>query len=280
MNFSCPGLNDLLLKALSEDIASGDVTTDCCVSAESVSKGVVRAKEAGVICGLPIMSRIFALFDNKLDFNTRYTDGSRVVPGDIIAELSGSTRSILTTERTALNLLQILSGIATRTSKAVQIVSGTNAKIVDTRKTLPGLRVLSKYAVRCGGGYNHRFDLSSGVLIKDNHISAAGGITSAINAARNNSPITLKIEIETETLAQVEEAVTAGAHIIMLDNMDINTIEMAVKLINGRALCEASGNMGELHDNELRKVAETGVDFISMSAITLSAKALDISLRI
>ena len=276
MNLEFLGLDEFLLAALKEDIGSGDVTTGCCVPEDAVSAGVFRAKEPGVVCGFDVLVRVFTLLDDNVRVVPVVQDGDFVETGDAVAEISGSARSILTGERTALNLLQHMSGVATKTSHAVRAVDGTKAKIVDTRKTMPGLRVLDKYAVRCGGGSNHRFNLSDGILIKDNHISAAGGITNAVNFARNNSPFTIKIEVETETPAQVEEALEAGADIIMLDNMTIEAMTEAVKMIGGRALTEASGNMGE---RDLQAVAETGVDFISIGALTHSVKALDISLK-
>ena len=205
-------------------------------------------------------------------------DGDKAEAGSVIAEIKGPSRAILTGERTALNFIQHLSGIATQTNAAVKSVSGTNTQIVDTRlKRLPVLRVLEKYAVQCGGGKNHRFGLSDGVLIKDNHIVAAGGIKQAVDKARQTAPHTLKIEVETESIAQIDEALNAGADIIMLDNMtNLNRCPSAVKHIKGRALTEASGNMG---NKDLKAVAETGVNFISIGALTHSVKALDISLR-
>lgn len=276
MDFNYLGLDEFLQKALSEDVGSGDVTTNCCVPEGSFSTGMFMAKEPGVICGLGVLERVFSLLDAKVCVTLLVKDGATVKAGDIIAEISGPSRSILTGERTALNLLQHMSGVATRTAEAVGAVNGTGAKIVDTRKTIPGLRVLDKYAVRCGGGANHRFNLSDGVLIKDNHIKASGGIAEAVAQARRGCPHTLKIEIETETLGQVKEALAAGADIIMLDNMALEAMADAVKLINGNALTEASGNMGE---RDLQKVAETGVDYISIGALTHSLKALDISLK-
>ena len=204
------------------------------------------------------------------------SDGVSVKKGDIIAEVFGPSRGILTGERVALNLMQRLSGTATATAKAVSEVAASNAKIVDTRKATPGLRVLEKYAVRTGGGHNHRFNLADGVLIKDNHIAAAGGIANAISAARQAVPHVMKIEVETETLDEVQQALDAGADIIMLDNMSNAMMREAVSLINGRALTEASGNMGE---KNLSEVAETGVDYISIGALTHSVKSLDISLK-
>ena len=196
--------------------------------------------------------------------------------GDIIAEVSGNARNLLTGERVGLNLMQRMSGIATRTHEAVMQVEGTNAKIADTRKTTPGLRVIEKMAVKVGGGTNHRFNLADGILIKDNHIVAAGGITAAVKAARKNAPHTLKIEVEVESLDELREALDAGADIIMLDNMDNDTMREAVKITNGKALTEASGNMG---DKDLYEVAKTGVDIISIGALTHTVRSLDISLK-
>jgi len=275
-DFNYLSLDDFLIAALREDIGTGDITTNCCVPESAFSKGFFKAKESGVVCGLDVVRRIFELLDGAVNIALLKSDGDFINTGDIIAEISGPSRSILSGERTALNILQHMSGVASRTAEAVAAVSGTNTRIVDTRKTTPGLRVLDKYAVKCGGGSNHRFNLSDGVLIKDNHIAASGGIANAAAFARKNCPHTLKIEIETETLEQVEEAVAAGADIIMLDNMSFEMMAEAVKLIAGRALTEASGNMGE---RDLKSVAESGVDFISIGALTHSVKALDISLK-
>lgn len=279
MDLNYAGLDEILLDALREDAGAGDITTACCVPADSLSNGRFTAKEPGVICGLGVTVRVFELLDKTIRVTPLAAEGSAVSPGDVIAEIEGPSRSILTGERTALNLLQHMSGIATRTAAAVLAVSGTGAAITDTRKTTPGLRVLEKYAVRCGGGSNHRFNLADGVLIKDNHIKAAGGITQAVSLARSGCPHTLKIEVEAETLVQVEEAVATGADIIMLDNMAHDTMAAAVALISGRALTEASGNMGDLDGMGLKAVAATGVDFISIGALTHSVKALDISLK-
>ena len=270
------GLDEFLLDALKEDIGSGDVTTNCCVPEGAVSSGIFKAKEPGVVCGLGVLIRVFKILDEGILVSPVVKDGDTVNTGETIAEITGPSRSILTGERTALNLLQHMSGIATRTAQAVEAVYDTDAKIVDTRKTTPGMRALDKYAVRCGGGSNHRFNLSDGVLIKDNHIAAAGGIMKAVELARKSCPFTIKIEVETETPAQVDEALKACADIIMLDNMSIGAMAEAVKVIGGRALTEASGNMGE---RDLRAVAETGVDFISIGALTHSVKALDVSLK-
>jgi len=276
MNTQFLGLDDLIICTLQEDIGTGDVTTNCCVKPEEVSKGFFIAKENGVVCGLDVAARVFYLLDPSVKFIPKVPDGYHAKSGGLLAEIEGSSRSILTGERTCLNLIQHMSGVATRTASAVSEISGTKTKIVDTRKTTPGLRVLDKYAVRCGGGSNHRFNLSDGVLIKDNHIKAAGGITNAVKLAKANCPQTLKIEVETESLEQVSEALNAGADIIMLDNMSLEMMADAVKFIDGRALTEASGNMG---DKDLRPIAETGVDFISIGALTHSVKALDISLK-
>jgi len=269
-------LDDLLLRALAEDIGMGDITTINCVPADAQSKGCFIAKEPGVICGLSVLIRVFELLDPAVRVTPLVADGDRVEVGAAIAEIAGPSRAILQGERLALNLLQRLSGISTRTAEAVAEVAGTGTKICDTRKTTPGLRVLEKYAVKTGSGSNHRFGLFDGALIKDNHIVAAGGITAAVKAVRGNVPHTVKIEVETTNLAEVEEALAAGADIIMLDNMETSTMKEAVRLISGRAITEASGNMG---DRSLRDVAETGVDFISIGALTHTVRAMDISLR-
>lgn len=270
------GLDEFLLSALSEDIGTGDITTECCISEEAVSNGVFRAKQGGVFCGMSVLRRVFYLVDDNIHVTPLVKDGDEVVSGQNIATISGPSRSILSGERVALNLVQHMSGIASATNKAVKSIEGTGAIIVDTRKTTPGMRVLEKYAVKTGGGNNHRFNLADGILIKDNHIVAAGGIYNAIAAVRKNAPHTLRIEIEAESLEQVRQCLEAGADIIMLDNMSIELMAEAVKMINGRALTEASGNMGE---RNLKKVAETGVDYISIGALTHSVVALDISLK-
>lgn len=274
--FDYIGLNKFIEDALAEDIGTGDITTMSCVPKDAVSKGAFIAKSDGVICGIDILYRVFNILDHRVQLLPLISDGAHVKKGDVIATIEGPSRSILTGERTALNILQHLSGIATKTHEAVQSINGMHTRIVDTRKTLPGLRVLEKYAVRCGGGKNHRFNLSDGVLIKDNHIVAAGGIRQAIEMVRANVPHTLKIEVETENLQQIDEALAAKADIIMLDNMSIEQMTEAVRHISGRAITEASGNMG---DKDLSVVAATGVDYISIGALTHSVKALDISLR-
>ena len=269
----------ILKSALAEDVGSGDVTSLSTVPPGRTISGRYIAKEDGVLCGLEVVARAFALLDASIAFTALAADGDRVRKGDVIAAVSGDARAILAGERVGLNLLQHMSGVATQTARAVAAVAGTGAKIVDTRKTTPGLRVLDKYAVRMGGGGNHRFNLADGVLIKDNHIVAAGGIAAAVAAARARAPHSLKIEVEVETLEQLREALEAGADIIMLDNMPTETMREAVRLVAGRALTEASGNMGDKTDAELRAVAETGVELISIGALTHSVRALDISLK-
>ena len=269
----------ILKSALAEDVGSGDVTSLSTVPPGRTISGRYIAKEDGVLCGLEVVARAFALLDASIAFTALAADGDRVRKGDVIATVSGDARAILAGERVGLNLLQHMSGVATQTARAVAAVAGTGAKIVDTRKTTPGLRVLDKYAVRAGGGGNHRFGLSDGVLIKDNHIVAAGGIAEAVAAARARAPHSLRVEVEVETLKQLREALAAGADIIMLDNMSVEDMREAVRIVNGRALTEASGNMGDKSDAELRAVAETGVDLISIGALTHSVRALDISLK-
>lgn len=270
-------LRKLLTQALAEDIGLGDITTMATVPETRQITGQLIAKESFTVCGLDIFAEVFHILDSSVGISCYFQDGQTAQKGDVLAVLSGSASAILSGERTALNLLQRLSGIATRTAEAVAHVRGTNAKITDTRKTTPGLRALEKYAVRTGGGHNHRLGLFDGVLIKDNHIAAAGGITAAVQNARENIPHTLKIEVETESLPQVREALEAGADIIMLDNMSLEQMREAVTLTAGRALTEASGNMG---DKDLRAVAEIGVDIISIGALTHTVRACDISLRL
>lgn len=270
------GLDSFLLSALQEDIGTGDITTECCVPENEQSRAVFRCKQAGVVCGLEVAKRVFALLDGQVEFTATVAEGTAVQVGDIVATISGPSRSILSGERLALNLMQHMSGVATQTAALVEQVRGTKAVIVDTRKTTPGLRVLEKYAVRMGGGTNHRFNLADGVLIKDNHIVAAGGIANAVANARKIVPHTLKIEVETTNFDEIQEALDAGADIIMLDNMSCADMAKAVAMIAGRAKVEASGNMGS---RDVAEVAATGVDLISVGALTHSVEALDISLQ-
>jgi len=262
--------------ALSEDIGTGDITTLSIIPDDLTASGNFIAKQDGVICGMDVVRAVFAAVDSRTTFTPDVRDGGRVNKGDIIATVSGFAVSLLSAERVALNFLQHLSGIATYTAQCVEQVAGTKAKIVDTRKTTPGLRVFEKYAVKTGGGSNHRFNLADGVLIKDNHIKAAGSITAAVNAARENAPHTLKIEVEVENEEMLREALNVKADIIMLDNMDLQQMADAVRIVGGHALTEASGNMDQ---RDLSQVAATGVDLISIGALTHSVKAMDISLK-
>jgi len=270
-------LTRIIEAALAEDVNTGDITTLSTVPEGTQIEGRFLAKASGLICGVSVAQAVFAHVDPAIRLEFFFGDGDRIQKGDVIARIGGPAIPILTCERLALNLMQHMSGIATRTREAVEMVAGYPVRILDTRKTTPGLRMLEKYAVRVGGGHNHRFTLSDGVLIKDNHIQAAGGITKAIRAARLHAPHTLKIEVETEMLEQVREALSAGADIIMLDNMSTELMAQSVKLIGKRALVEASGNMDE---KDLREVAATGVDFISVGALTHSVHPLDISLKL
>lgn len=269
-------IRDILERAFREDMPLGDITTDYTVPEDSVSKAFLIAKHDGVIAGLGICMEAFRMLDPDVKLQPLVKDGDFVEKGKKLLLVEGKSRALLKAERTALNLLQRLSGIASETRKFVDRIAGYNAKVVDTRKTTPGLRLLEKYAVKVGGGTNHRFSLSDGVLIKDNHIKAAGGIKQAIEAVRKSIPHTVKIEVETETLEQVKEALDSGADIIMLDNMPPEIMKQAVKMIGGKAMTEASGNV--TLDN-IQDVAASGVDIISVGAITHSVKALDISMK-
>ena len=269
-------LDEVILRALQEDMPMGDVTTDNIIAEDSQSTATLTAKQVGIVCGLDVARRVFQLLDANVSFVAQIHDGEAVAPGDLLVTVTGNTKALLKGERTALNFLQHLSGIATDTNRYAKLIADLKTKVVDTRKTTPGLRYLEKYAVRCGGGSNHRFSLSDGVLIKDNHIKAAGGIAEAVALVRAKIPHTVKIEVETENLNMVQEALDAKADIIMLDNMTVESMAEAVRLIDGRALVEASG---DIDDNKLRMVAETGVDLISIGRITRSAGSLDISMR-
>ncbi|MCI6841094.1 MAG: carboxylating nicotinate-nucleotide diphosphorylase [Eubacteriales bacterium] len=269
-------LDKLIMNALSEDVGTGDITTESTIPETARAHGLYKAKESGVLCGIGVAARVFELIDRDIEFTPLKRDGDRIEKGEIIAEVRGKATNVLTGERVGLNLMQRMSGIATRTAEAVAQVEGTGAKICDTRKTTPGLRVVEKYAVKVGGGTNHRFNLADGILIKDNHIVAAGSITNAVRAARANAPHTLKIEVEVETFDELNEALDVGADIIMLDNMSCEDMKKAVGIVNGRAVTEASGNMG---DRNLKEVADCGVDLISIGALTHSVRSLDISLK-
>ena len=270
-------VDDVIQRALHEDINYLDTTTDLMIPEGARTTARFIAKAEGVVCGLDVALRVFQLLDVSFTAKVLIPDGCRVKPGDLIAELEGRTRFLLKGERTALNLLQHMSGVATATARAVEAVKGTNAAITDTRKTLPGLRALQKYAVTVGGGRNHRFNLSDGAMLKDNHIDAAGGIPQAVAAIRGKLGHMVKLEVETRNLDEVQQALDAGADVIMLDNMDCDTMAEAVRLVNGRVPLEASGGITE---DTLRQVAETGVDIISIGALTHSVKAMDISMKI
>ena len=272
---------DLIKRALQEDGAYADITTLSTVPAERWSEGRIITRQAGVVAGLALAAETFRTLDERVSVELLVKDGTAVQAGDELAHLQGPARSLLSAERVALNFLGHLSGIATITAQCVHAVAATHTRILDTRKTTPGLRSLEKMAVHLGGGQNHRFGLNDGVLIKDNHIKAAGGIAQAIRAARQAAPHLLKIEAECETLAEVQEALRAGADVVLLDNMDLATMRNAVELIrqqSPRVLIEASGSIGTNVDR-LSAVAATGVDFISLGALTHSAPNFDISLE-
>jgi nicotinate-nucleotide pyrophosphorylase (carboxylating) len=261
--------------ALAEDVGPGDVTTLATIPAGAGCEAQLRARQAGVVAGLPVAIAAFRHLDPTLAISEARRDGDRIEAGDVLLTIRGHARPVLTAERVALNFVQRLSGIATLTARYVECVRGTRARIVDTRKTTPGLRRLEKYAVRVGGGHNHRFGLFDGILIKDNHIVAAGGVAAAVHAARANAPHSLRIEVETETLEEVEAALAAGADAILLDNMPPEQLRQAVELVGGRAVTEASGGITLTN---VRAVAETGVDLISIGALTHSAPSLDLGL--
>ena len=270
-------VDNLIKTALLEDINYLDTTTDYLIDENQENTAIFLAKSSGVLCGIEVALRVFEILQpNGFEAKVYKHDGDKLVKGEIIAEIHGKTRTILKGERTALNLIQHMSGIATATNKAVEIVSGTKASIADTRKTLPGMRPLQKYAVTVGGGRNHRYNLSDAAMLKDNHIDAYGGITAAVNALRQKAGHMLQIEVETRNLEEVQEAVDCGVNVIMLDNMDCPTMAKTVKLVNGRAKLEASGNVTM---ENIREVAESGVDIISLGALTHSVKAFDISMK-
>ena len=270
-------VEDVIKSALKEDINYIDVTTDYLIDENATTTARFVAKSDGVLCGLDVALTVFKMLDDSITFEILKKDGDKLNKGDIICRMSGNTRALLKGERTALNLIQHMSGIATATNKCVELVKGTNASVVDTRKTLPGLRALQKYAVTCGGGKNHRYNLSDAAMLKDNHIDAYGSITNAVNALREKAGHMLKIEVETRSLDDLREALAVGADVIMLDNMDCPTMAEAVKINAGRAKLEASGNITL---ENIAEVAKTGVDIISLGALTHSVKAFDISMRI
>ncbi|MDO4847504.1 MAG: carboxylating nicotinate-nucleotide diphosphorylase [Clostridiaceae bacterium] len=269
-------VDDIIKRAILEDVNYIDVAADYLIDENQRNEAYFVAKADGVLCGIGVAMRVFELLDESFERTVHFKDGDRIKKGDIIAEFSGKTVNLLKGERTALNLIQHMSGVATATNEAVTLCEGTNAQVTDTRKTLPNLRSLEKYAVTCGGGKNHRFNLSDCAMLKDNHIDAGGGITNAVKTLRSKIGHTVKIEVETRNLEEVMEAVSAGADIIMLDNMTNDMMRQAVALIDGRAKTEASGG---ITSENIREVALTGVDIISLGAITHSVKAFDISMK-
>jgi nicotinate-nucleotide pyrophosphorylase (carboxylating) len=268
-------IDRIIRTALAEDIGWGDITTRACIAPGSQSRAELVAKEDFILAGIDVAAQVFTAVDAAVSFEKLREDGRSIRRGEVFAWIKGASASLLQGERVALNLLQRMSGIATLTGLFVEAVDGTGARIVDTRKTTPGLRYLEKYAVRAGGGQNHRYALCDGILIKENHIHAAGGVTAAIQRAKVAAPHTIKVEVETTTMAEVEEALLAGADIILLDNMTLDELRQAVKLVDGRALTEASGGVNL---KGVRAIAETGVDLISVGALTHSYRAVDISL--
>ena len=273
-------IEELVDRTLAEDLGWGDVTTESIIPAELTGKASMVAKARGMLAGIEVSRLVFCRVDPSVQFDIIIPEGSGIQPGDLIAKLEGKVASILKGERTALNFLQRLSGIATETSRYVEAIKGLDSRIVDTRKTTPGMRVLEKYAVRVGGGHNHRLHLGDGVLIKDNHLAALRSqglaMKDIISRARERAPFNLKVEVEVRTAQEAVEAIEAGADIVMLDNMGLEEMRQAVQLVKGRALLEASG--GITLDN-VRRVAETGVDLISIGALTHSTRSLDISLE-
>lgn len=269
-------VDDYILNTLREDITSEDVSTNAVMPQNKQGRADLICKQDGIICGLDVFERTFRLLDSRSRFERNFNDGDRVKKGDLLGVIYGDVKAILSGERTGLNYLQRMSGIATMTREYMDQLEGYDTVLLDTRKTTPNMRPFEKEAVRVGGATNHRYNLSDGVLLKDNHIGAAGSVTNAIKMARAYAPFVRKIEIETETLEQVQEAIDAGADIIMLDNMDNDTMRKAVAMIDGRAQTECSGNVTKAR---LKEIAEIGVDFVSCGALTHSAPIMDISLK-
>ncbi len=271
-------IEDLIRRALEEDLGQGDITTAATVAPGQPGRARIVVKEPDVVfCGGVLLEPVFRLAGAEPDITHLAPEGKRLGDGDRVAEIEGNLAGLLIGERTALNFMQLMSGIATLTRRYVDAVSGTRARIIDTRKTHPGLRAVEKYAVRAGGGANHRFGLDSGVLIKENHIAAAGSVKHSIERAKKIAPHTMRIEIECETLAQVEEALKAGAEAILLDNMSVDQLKQARQIVGDRVILEASGGVNL---DTVRAIAETGVDLISVGALTHSARAVDLSMRI
>lgn len=269
-------IDPLLLAALREDISNEDVSTNAVIREETPGEVELLAKQDGVIAGLEVFARVFTLLDERTEVTFLCKDGDAVRSGQLLGRVRGDIRVLLSGERVALNLLQRMSGIATCAREMAAALQGTNTRLLDTRKTTPGLRILEKYAVRVGGGYNHRFNLSDGVLLKDNHIAAAGGVREAVRLAREYAPFLQKVEVEVETLEMVDEAIAADADVIMLDNMSVEDMREAVRRIAGRAQTECSGNVTR---EKLQALADIGVDYISSGALTHSAPILDISMK-
>ncbi len=265
-----------ILSALREDITSEDVSTNSVTPEKQMGEADLICKEDGIICGLEIFARVFTLLDSTTQVTLMAKDGDAVTNGQLLAKVTGDIRTILSGERTALNYLQRMSGVATYTSKVAALLDGTAIKLLDTRKTTPNMRLFEKYAVRVGGGNNHRYNLSDGVLLKDNHIGAAGGVRQAIEMAKTYAPFVRKIEVEVENLEMVKEAVEAGAHIIMLDNMSHDQMQEALHIIDGRAEVEISGNVTK---ENIEKIKDLNVNYISSGALTHSAPILDVSLK-
>lgn len=269
-------IDEYLMNALKEDITSEDVTTNSVMKTYKKGSAQLICKEDGVICGLPVFARVFELLDSEVIFETTYQDGDVMKKGDLIGTVIGDIRVLLSGERTALNYLQRMSGIATYTSEYAKELEGYKTTLLDTRKTTPNMRPFEKYAVRVGGGSNHRYNLSDGILLKDNHIGAAGSVTKAVKMAKEYAPFVRKIEVEVENLDMVAEAIEAGADIIMLDNMDNETMKKAVEMIGNKAQTECSGNVTK---ERLQEIAKIGVDFVSSGALTHSAPIIDLSLK-
>jgi len=269
-------LNEIIEIALREDLPQGDITSESCIPSQSSSEAIFLAKEGGVLAGIDVAQRVFRKIDSRLEFKKNFEDGRIFAKGDILARVKGNSQSILKGERTALNFLQRMSGIATKTRKFAQVLKGTKTKILDTRKTTPGLRLLEKYAVRMGGGENHRFSLSEMVLIKDNHLKIVGRVSEAVNRAKKKVKKRVKIEVETKNLDEVKDAVQSGADIIMLDNMPLEKMREVVAWVKGRVPVEVSGKVSL---KKIRDIASLGVDYISVGSLTHSFKSLDISLE-
>lgn len=278
MNIVTAGVNidDLILMALKEDISSEDITTNSVMREKKLGTVQLICKQDGVIAGLEIFKRVFELLDRETVTKLFFKDGDKVKKGDLLGEVEGDIRVLLSGERTALNYLQRMSGIATYTNNMVKLLEGSSVKLLDTRKTTPNMRIFEKYAVKVGGGNNHRYNLSDGILLKDNHIDAAGGVANAIKMAKEYAPFVRKIEVEVENLDMLKEALKAGADIIMLDNMTPEMMKEAVKLTRGKAVTECSGNITK---ENIQTIIDTGVDYVSSGALTHSAPILDVSLK-